>query len=242
MDLSIIIPCFNEELRIDKSVDRLVTFFTLQDFTSELVLVNDGSTDETERKLQLIAEKLTTNAKVRAKVLSYSPNRGKGYALRRGFECCDRVLVLLTDADLSCDPSEYLKLQKHILDSDLVLGSRKHHDSKVTARQPWYRVLTGKTYSALSRLLLGVPVSDFTCGFKLMRREAFAPVFQRMYVDRWAYDSELIALAFQQGLRVKEVGVEWRNDARTKVKLTRDAFESFFDLLTIAWRVRSADD
>lgn len=233
MELSIVIPCFNEKYRIGNTIDSIIKYLLLKKQKTEIIFVNDGSTDETKIIIQNAIKKIKRNNIIFAKIVDYTINRGKGFAVKQGILMASGKYILLCDTDLSTPISELDKLKKYTDKYDLVIGSRKQKDSAVIKAQTPTREFMGKTYSYLSKIALGVNVNDFTCGFKLIRNKPAKIIARKMTIDRWSYDSELLKIAVLLKYKIKEVGVIWRNDEKTKVKLSYDIFSSFYDLIKI---------
>jgi glycosyltransferase involved in cell wall biosynthesis len=232
--LSIVIPAYNEELRLEPTLVRIDEYIKAAKIQAEILVVDDGSTDETRR----IAEHFLAGR--RGRVISYSENRGKGHAVRRGVQEATGSWVLMTDADLSAPIEEYQKLADAVRDGDLdvAFGSRALAGSRIEVRQNPLRELMGKTFNRIIRLATGLPHHDTQCGFKLMDRKRVEPLFETMIVDRFAFDVELLYLCRRFKLGVREVPVAWRNDAKSHVSLLLDPIRMLVDLFRIRWRFR----
>lgn len=233
MRLSIIIPCYNEEKRIEKSVNKIIEYINSDKLDAELIFVNDGSIDNTQHVLTKLSRKLAEKHRIYNTIINIEDNTGKGYALRKGIEKAKGDLVLLCDADLSTPISEFKKLEKFTDSYDIIIGSRKQKESHVIKPQSFLRTFLGKSYSKMSNILLHIQVNDFTCGFKLLKNTQAREIAKRMKINRWTYDSELLKIAAIHRYSIKEVGVVWENDKGTKVKLIKDILFSFTDLLKI---------
>ncbi|OGK25394.1 hypothetical protein A3A46_00105 [Candidatus Roizmanbacteria bacterium RIFCSPLOWO2_01_FULL_37_13] len=233
MELSIVIPCYNENGRIGNTIEKILKYLLLKKKKTEIIFVNDGSTDETEIIIKNAIKKTDRNKIIYAKIVNYTTNRGKGYAIRQGIQKASGKYILLCDADLSTPITELDKLKKYISKYDLVIGSRKQKDSSVVKAQSPTRELLGKSYSFLSKIILGVNINDFTCGFKLLEKNKAKTIARKMTIARWGYDSEMLKIATFLKYKIKEVGVIWKNDEKTKVKLSHDIFSSFYDLIRI---------
>lgn len=221
--LSIVIPVYNESSRIQAGLAEIVKWYKQQP-KWEFILVNDGSTDDTElqiKKFRFI------------KLISYSNNQGKGYALKQGVLAAKQPLILLSDIDWSTPLTELPKLWVKIKLADLVIGSRKMAGAQIAKHQPWWREWLGKQFTNLSRGWLGLSVSDVTCGFKLFKSAAAKKLFYLSKINRWSYDAEVLYLAKKLNYKIKEVPVRWQNDEKTKVNLIRDIFKSIIDLIKI---------
>lgn len=240
LSISVLVPVFNEVARLPIVVEALLHQWPRNFSLKEVVFVNDGSTDQTLRLLKQVASHLRSALNVKVKIISYADNRGKGYAVKQGMQAATSEWLLLTDVDMSTPFSELKKfVGKRDQLGDVVIGTRKNGHSTVTVAQPWHRQLLGRVFTGLARLILGLPVTDFTCGFKLFKREAYQAMATSMVVERWGYDAEILFLAKKNGFAIREVPVTWANDQRTKVSLLQDALRSLVDLLTIRlndWR------
>lgn len=232
--LSVVVPAYNEEARLEGSLERIAEYLDRQKLDAEILVVDDGSRDTT----RAVAERQLKGR--RGRILANDENRGKGYSVRRGALEAEGRWILLTDADLSSPIEEHAKLADAARDRDMdiVIGSRAMAGSQIEERQSLLRVYMGKTFNMLMRSITGLPFSDTQCGFKLMDRDRTRPLFERMCVDRFAFDVELLFLAVRFGLSVEEVPVVWRNDPHSRVSLISDPIQMLLDLLRIRWRFR----
>lgn len=215
------------------TLKTLTSFARKHPQVAEVIIVDDGSLDSTAWIARHSGEPM-----VRA--ISYWPNAGKGYAVRRGVMEAHGDQVLLTDADLSTPIEELSKLQAELNDADIVIGSRAVDSSLVRVRQAWYRQAMGKTFNRITRGLTGLPFQDTQCGFKLLRRGAARAVFSEAVVDRFAFDVEMLLLAHHLGFRVVEVGVAWVNSPASRVHIVRDSFRMLVDTLRVRRRLGPA--
>jgi len=227
--LSLIIPAYNEELRIAGSLKRVLEFLEAQSYSSEVIIVDDGSQDRTVEVVRKISQ-----GKDRVKILQNGKNLGKGGAVQSGMLQAKGEYLFFSDADLSV-PIEMIgrlltKLEKG---SDIVIGSRAKPEAVVEIHQPFYREFMGRIFTRLSNWILGLSVSDFTCGFKGFRREVARDLFSRQRLKNWSFDSETLYLSQVKGYRILEIPVTWCNDRATKVRLWRDIITSFLGLLRI---------
>ena len=224
--LSVVVPVYNEARRVEAGVSAITAYLAAAGLPSELVLVDDGSTDGTAGLARPI---LPPGSRVLEE-----PHRGKGGAVRSGMLQARGEYVIFMDIDLAT-PVTFIEpcLTRLQRGADVVIGSRRTPDARIERHQARLREWLGQGFSLLSRILTGAHVSDFTCGFKGFRREAARAVFSRQRVENWSFDAELLFLVTLLGLRVEELPVVWSNDARTKVRLGRDILGSLAGLLTI---------
>lgn len=226
--VSIIIPVFNEENRLGKSLEQIFAFQKSFKEATELIIVDDGSWDSTPKILQEYAK---NNDFV---VLTHKNNQGKGAAIRTGIGNSQGEKILFTDIDLSV-PLTFLESFNEVLidEVDIVIGSREHPQSEIQTKQFWLREMAGYSFTVLTNALLQVGVSDFTCGFKLFRREVAKKIFDKQLINRWTFDAETLFLAKKYEFKVKEMPVIWSHGDGSKVRFPRDLIESFFALLQI---------
>ena len=224
--LTVVLPAFDEAERIAPTLDRIEGWAATREPRPEIVVVDDGSRDETAA----IVEARTTGSPD-LRLVRLGSNRGKGAALRAGVAASHGDFVLLSDADLSTPIEEVDRLLPHLREADLVLGSRALPESKVTRHQAWPRELAGKLFNFAIRMLGVRGFRDTQCGFKLLRGPVARRLFAELTVDRFAYDVELVWLAQRHGYRVVEVGVEWRNDPASRVRFVRDGFAMLADVV-----------
>jgi dolichyl-phosphate beta-glucosyltransferase len=227
--VSLIIPVYNEESRIGKSLERIMSFFDSEPYVSEVVIVDDGSTDRT---VELIREGYGNHRGVR--IYQQARNLGKGEAVKQGMLLGSGEYLFFSDADLSV-PIETLSLFLSYLEKGfpVAIGSRQKPDSVIEIHQPAYREIMGKIYTKLTNLILGLQLSDFTCGFKGFTMGAAKEIFVLQRVQNWSFDAEILYLARLKGYGIMEIPVRWRNDQATKVRLWRDIIASFFGLIEI---------
>jgi dolichyl-phosphate beta-glucosyltransferase len=229
--LSVVIPAYNEALRLPATLARVKEHLGRLGVAHEVVVVDDGSTDATSEVARAAGEGV--------RVLRHEPNRGKGYAVRRGMLAATGARRLLTDADLSTPIEELAKLEA-ALDGgcDVAIGSRAIAGARIEVHQPAYREAMGRLFNRLVRVLLLPGLHDTQCGFKLFSARAAEAAFAAAALDGFSFDVEALYVARQRGLRIAEVPVTWRNDAATRVGLGGGA-AAFVDLLRIrlrAWR------
>ena len=230
MNLSIIIPFFNEQSRFSKTVKYIRDFLDTQKFFDdiELIFVDDGSTDNTRGLIDEFAKQISI------KTIAYKKNMGKGYAVRQGMMAAKSDYALFLDADMSTEPEEIEKFMAEIKKgTPVIIGSRRSKGSQVLVSQSLHRTMMGMIFTMLANLIMGMRVPDFTCGFKCFSMEAIHKIFPYARIDRWSYDAEILYLARLCNLKIHEVPVLWTNDEDSRVRLGKDALQSFTDLLKI---------
>jgi dolichyl-phosphate beta-glucosyltransferase len=230
--LSVVVPAFNEAGRIGHTLERLDAFSRSLSAAVEIVLVDDGSGDDT-------AAVVERAALPNLRLIRLPQNVGKGGALRAGVAATAGAEVLISDADLSAPIEEYHRLRPHLDEADLVLGSRALAESRITRRQPWHREAMGKTFNWLVRSLVIGGFHDTQCGFKLLRGEIARELFSAMKIDRFAFDVELVWLAVRRGYTVREIGVAWHDSPQSRVHPLRDSSRMLADILRIRFLHRA---
>lgn len=230
--ISIVIPCFDEEARLPATLEDIARFLSEHGQAAEFVIVDDGSRDRTAEVAEGTAERLG----LALRVLRHAPNRGKGFAMRRGVLAAEGDVCLLTDADRSVSVDHLERFLGRLgPEVDAVIGSRRIPGARIALHQPRLREALGGVFRSLSQRFLALERSDFTCGFKLWRTGAAQEVFRRQRIWGWGYDTEILLIAQRLGQRLVEEPVEWHDDARTRVRLGRDVVRSALDLLRIRW-------
>ena len=219
--LSIVVPCYNEEQRLPRTIEQVQRYLDARNLAHELILVDDGSVDGTRMIMDAAAERYPA---VRVEVLPR--NRGKGRALAVGVEAAKGDEVLITDADLSTPIEELEKLQAALGGgAGVAIGSRALRASRVEISQPIYRVVMGKVFNLIVQAVLLPGIWDTQCGFKLFRADVAHSVFARLETDGFGFDPEVLYHARKQGVKIAEVPVVWRNSAPTKVSPVRSSLD-----------------
>jgi dolichyl-phosphate beta-glucosyltransferase len=231
MDLSIVIPAYNEAARLGPTLERILGYLAGQKIAAEVLVVDDGSTDRTAA----VAESFAGRGVV---LLRQDRNRGKGAALRSGVVASRGAAVLLVDADLSTPIEDLERLRPYLAGAELVLGSRAVPGANILQHQPIYRELMGRTFNLLIRAVGVRGFHDTQCGFKLLDGEAARQLFADLSVDRFAYDVELVWLARRRGYRIAEVGVTWANSPHSSVDPLKDSARMIWDIVVMRLRHR----
>ena len=227
--LSLIIPAFNEVVRIEKSLEKILGFLKAQSYPFEVIIVDDGSSDGTSA---LVHDRYGNEPCVR--LHENRIHRGKGAAVQDGMLQARGRFVFFSDADLSVPIETIPSFLWHLQNgSGIAIASRRRRGAIVERHQPAIREFMGGVFTGLSNWILALQHSDLTCGFKGFRREIARELFSQQRLDNWSFDSEILYLAKIKGHTVSEVPVTWRHDAASKVRLSRDALTSFLSLLFI---------
>lgn len=226
--LSIVIPLYNEERSV-KNLSKIYKFLNSLNFNYEVIIVNDGSIDNTLNKLINLSKKFTF------KLISHKKNGGKGAAVQTGMLAAKGNYRLFTDIDLSTPIEEFIKFIPFLRKYDLIIGSRRMKESLVKHRQSIARESLGRGFTILSRLFLNTKISDFTCGFKCFSKETSEKIFSLQKIKRWGFDSEILFIARKLKLNIMEIPIIWINNPDTKVKFPRDIINSALDLCKIRY-------
>lgn len=235
--LSIVIPAYNEAKRLPRTLERVHAY--LQDAVKrwqvemddvEVIVVDDGSTDGTSELARTFSDKFPN-----FQVLRHSPNRGKGYAVKRGMLTARGRFRLFSDADLSTPIDEIDKMLPLLLSGevDIVIASRGLPQSQLLVRQPWYREMLGRLFNLVVQALATPGIWDTQCGFKLFRGDVADRLFKLQTLDGFAFDVEVLYLARKFRYRIAEVPVRWLNDPNTKVQTLKHGMQMLRDLLVI---------
>jgi glycosyltransferase involved in cell wall biosynthesis len=231
--LSIVIPAFNEESRLEATLNKIDAFISEQNWNAEIIVVDDGSSDGTAR---LVMRHMQQKPYLR--MLQNHINRGKGFSLRRGVEASLGDVILLTDADLSVPISEATKLFAAIeAGADIAIGSRAIDAGGGRVAAPWHRQLCSAGFKLVVRSVLGLRFQDTQCGFKAFKRKAARLIFSRQRIERWGFDPEVLMLADRFCFVVKEVGVEAVHDNGSRLNVVSDSFQMLCEVIKIRYHL-----
>src|ERR1700683_8245 len=228
--LSIVIPAYNEEARLPRTLKRIQSWLDYRKLSAEVIVVDDGSTDATAR---LVTEWQLPWPEL--KLVANPGNCGKGYSVRHGTLEARGDIVLFTDADLSAPIEEADKLLAALQTHDFAIGSRALNRKLIAVHESPFREFAGIVFNYIVRLVLWLPFADTQCGFKAFYRERARIVFEQQRVDRFGFDPELLFLALRHGLTVAEVRVRRAHDPRTRVAMARDSLRMFAEVWWIRW-------
>lgn len=233
-ELSIIIPAYNEEKRLGRTLTSIRDYFASQSVAMEdieIIVVDDGSSDGTA-KVAREYERLMPELRL----IQNAGNRGKGFSVKHGMLEARGKIALFTDADLSSPIEESSKLLAALkAGNDVAIGSRALDRSLITVHQSHLREIAGMIFNGFVRVLTGLPFHDTQCGFKAFVRERAQIAFEQQRIERFGFDPEILFIAKRHGLRTVEVPVRWAHDAGTKVHVFRDSLLMFGDLVVIRW-------
>ncbi len=228
---SIVIPAYNEGQRLGATLDKVLGYVREQGWNAEVVVVNDGSHDNTAELVRSFAAK---NPALR--LLENPGNRGKGYAVRNGMLNARGEIIVFSDADLSSPIEEMPKLLAALAaGADIAMGSRWLRAELQTHRQSLHRQLFGRIFNGLNRVILGLQFKDTQCGFKAFTRRAAQMILPLQRIERWGFDPEILFLARKFGLRVEEVAVRWGHVGGTRINPVLDGARMFQEMVRIRW-------
>ncbi|MGH7331532.1 MAG: dolichyl-phosphate beta-glucosyltransferase [Candidatus Rokuibacteriota bacterium] len=230
-DVSLVIPAFNEAGRLEPTLTHVLDYLQSQPRSFEVIVVDDGSEDGTVEVVRALAA-----GRDGMRLHRQVPNQGKGEAVRQGMLLATGRYRFFSDADLSVPiemlPAFLLPLERAC---DIAIASRRAAGAVIEVHQPRHRELLGRGYSTLVNWVLWLAVADVTCGFKGFRGAVAADLYARQRIKTWSFDAEILYLARRRGYRVVEVPVRWRNDASSRVRLSRDVLRSFGEVAMIRW-------
>src|SRR5947209_9108959 len=235
---SLVIPAFNEADRIGQNLQTALRFLQESSPGSEIIVVNDGSTDAPS---EVVREVFARPNPVATRLLEHFPNRGKGAAVREGLLAATCPIGLFSDADFSTPIDEAPKLIDPIAAGalDVAFGSRALDRTLIGHRQPWRREQGGRVFNLIVRLATGLPFWDTQCGFKAFRLNVCRPILEAATIDRFGFDVELIFLAYLAQLSLKETPVRWNHNEGSKVSVARDSWRMFNEVRLIRRRARA---
>ena len=228
---SIVIPAYNEGARLGDTLEKVLAYVARHLSDTEILVVNDGSRDNTAEIVNRFAEK---NPALR--LIENPGNRGKGYSVRNGMLNARGRVLIFSDADLSSPIEEVTKLLQALNDgADIAIGSRWLRADLQTQRQPFYRQMFGRIFNLMLRLTLGLKYKDTQCGFKAFKQAAAKAIFPLQRIERWGFDPEILFLAGKFGFCVTEVPVAWAHSEGTRISPLTDGTRMFLEMLRIRW-------
>jgi len=229
VSISVVIPAFEEELRIPDTIRRIHEYLTKRSGEFEIIVVDDGSSDKTADVVESLGKAL---GNIRLK--RNSVNKGKGFSVRKGILSSMYTLILVSDADLSIPIEELEKLLPYYYEGfDIIIGSRGLKESDIVKRQPWYRERMGKIFNLIVRIVVLDDFKDTQCGFKAFKGVVAQNIFKLCRVDGFSFDVEMLFIAQKMGYRIKEVPIKSINSPSSRVRILRDSFRMLVDIFVI---------
>jgi glycosyltransferase involved in cell wall biosynthesis len=227
--ISIVIPAYNEAARIEGTLERVVGCVKRDGWDAEVLVVDDGSTDET---VDIVQHWMAKHPFLH---LSKNPgNRGKGFSVRNGLLQSAGEYVMFTDADLSAPIEEATRLFEALdAGADVAIGSRWLDKQRQIVQQPLYRRFFGRCFNWVTRKIMGLPYRDTQCGFKAFKREAAQTIFRLQTIERWGFDPEILFIARKLKLKVAEVPVTWGHDERSRISYLKDGMKMLEEMAQI---------
>lgn len=224
--LSIIFPAHNEEGRITTTLQKTIAFLEKQPYTSEIIVVENGSQDSTLEIARVFTKEFPS-----LKVI-HEDARGKGLAVKRGMLEATGEYRFICDVDLSMPVEEVNRFLPPLLSSDITIASREAPGA-IRYNEPEYRHIIGRIFNFIVRVLALPGLHDTQCGFKCFSAQAAEELFPYQTIDGWTFDVEVLYVARKLGYPIKELGIPWYHDPNSKVKVLRDSFQMLVDLLKI---------
>jgi glycosyltransferase involved in cell wall biosynthesis len=231
LEYSIVIPAYNESARLGATLEKVLAYVHAQGWDAEVIVVNDGSRDNTADIIRSFSKKDRT-----VRLVENPGNRGKGYSVRNGMLNARGRVVLFSDADLSSPIEEAPKLFAALdQGADIAIGSRWLRAESQTQRQPLHRQIFGRIYNLILRATLGLQFADTQCGFKAFKQPAVEAIFPLQKIERWGFDPEILFLACKLRFKVKEVSVAWGHSGGTRINPLVDGSRMVMEMLRIRW-------
>ncbi len=225
--ISVIIPAYNEAERLPKSLRNIIEYLDKQNFNYEIIVVDDGSTDDTVGSVSGFKNTI---------VIKQLLNQGKGAAVKRGMLEANGDICVFSDADLSTPIYELQKIIDNInVGYDVVIGSRGIKNDLIKIHQPFYREFMGKTFNKIVQILVMKGIKDTQCGFKGFTKKAANNIFNLQKIKGFGFDVEILYLASRLGMKICETPVEWYNDERSKVNPITDSFKMLIDIIKVRY-------
>src|SRR3989304_8540116 len=218
IEISVVIPCYNEEKRFQKGLNHYLSYLKKQRYPWELILVNDGSKDNTLKLMKTFAKD-----KSHIKSISYCQNHGKGYAIVQGIINAQGKYILFTDLDHSVPIDTVESFFEYFERGyQVIIGSRRVKGSKILVHQHFLRELLGRGFTLLVRFLINWKIRDATCGFKAFKKDVAQKIFRKVTIFDWAFDAEILYICKKLKIQLAQVPVVWSDVRNSKVLLRKD--------------------
>ena len=232
--LSIVIPAYNEQYKIIHTLTSIVYYLKKNDIAAEIIIVDDGSSDNTFALTKDFSKQHHC-----IKIVRNDRNKGKGAAVRRGMLTAKGEYILFTDADNSTSIQELKKLLSYVASGqfDIAIGSRALKESEIETRQPWFRETLGKTFNLLVRLLVYQDFKDTQCGFKCFSHKSAQEIFRQQKFNGFSFDVEILAIAKLRSYSIKEVPIVWADSSPSRVNPFTDALQMFMDIFRLKYNL-----
>jgi len=231
IEISVVIPCYNEEKRFQKGLNHYLSYLKKQRYPWELILVNDGSKDNTLKLMRTFAKD-----KSHVKIISYDKNHGKGYAIVQGIINAQGKYILFTDLDHSVPIDTVESFFEYFERGyQVIVGSRRVKGSKILVHQHFLRELLGRGFTLLVRFLINWKIRDATCGFKAFKKDVAQKIFRKVTIFDWAFDAEILYICKKLKIQLAQVPVVWSDVRNSKVLLRKDVVRSLLGLVKIRW-------
>lgn len=229
MELSVVIPAFNEEKRLEPSLQKIIEFLEKNIENYEIIVVNDGSKDNTENIIQKFKDK-------KVRMIQNTKNMGKGFSVKLGMINAKYDPILFTDSDLATPIEETTKFMQAIEEGyDVVIASRNAQGAKITVEQPKYRQVLGKAFPMIVKKIILEEFKDTQCGFKMFKKAAARKVFPRQTLQRFAFDVEILYIAKQLNMKIKELPVTWVDKEGSTVSPIKESVRMLNEVLKIKY-------
>ncbi len=242
MDLSIVIPAFEESRKIARDIEAAAVFLQTNRLMGEVIVVDDGSRDATAEA----ARAVHPPAPVKLDVIRYEEHHGKGFAVRTGMSASSGQYAMFADCGLCIPYGDALKGLALLRAGacDIAHGSRRHSASDILRAQPWHRRMLSRTFKSTVRMLLGVPreLADTQCGFKMYRGEVARELYRQCTTDGFMFDIEIILRAVKKGYRIGEFPVEWTCDPDSRLSVSRTPWPVLFELFALRRAMSNTND
>jgi len=233
MYLSVIVPAYNEERRLPKTLPLIDSYLRKQPYDYEILVVSDGSKDKTAEVVENLKVKIKN-----LRLIDNKENHGKGFVVRQGMLEAKGEYRLFTDADNSTSIDQVEKMWPETKKGyDIVIGSRDLKESIIAVPQSWFRRRLGDVFNLFTQVTCGLwGIWDSQCGFKIFSKDAVEKIFPKCKIDRFAFDPEILVVAKKLGFKIKEIPVVWINEPESKVKF-KSMVKMGLDLLKIRWNL-----